>query len=219
VALLCASRGELGIPAGPNREALARARVNELRDAAATLGVRELSVLDHPDGALRWARVTEFHADIVFAIRRHRPAAVVTFGDDGLYWHGDHIAVHERTLTAVRSFGAEAPPLYFVTMPPGAMRAIADAAARQGWTPPAHGFWSLVPDAFGLHAQPPTFRLDVADWVDRKLAALGCHRTQMGAGNPFDCLAPADARRWLGTEHFQRAPGIGPAAPVLERLV
>ena len=49
----------------------------------------------------------ELHAEIVAAIRRYRPDAVITFAEDGLYWHLDHIGVHERTYTAVQSFGAE----------------------------------------------------------------------------------------------------------------
>ena len=41
------------------------------------------------------------------AIRDYRPDAVITFGEDGLYWHLDHIGVHERTDDAVRR---SAPP-------------------------------------------------------------------------------------------------------------
>lgn len=219
VALVCASRGERGSDRGPARDdRLGDARVAELRLAAGALGVRDLTILDHPDGDLRWARVSEFHADILFAIRRLRPDAVISFGEDGLYWHLDHIGVHERTTTAVRALGAQAPPLYYVTMPRGVMRRVADAAAARGWTPPVKGFWSLVPDAYGLHADPPTLLVDVGDWVERKLAAIRCHRTQMGAGNPFDCLDAAEARRWLGTEQFHRAAGSGSEARLLERL-
>ncbi len=35
-------------------------------------------------------------------IRAYRPDAVITFAEDGLYWHLDHIGVYERTYTAVR---------------------------------------------------------------------------------------------------------------------
>jgi len=49
-----------------------------------------------------------------------------------------------------------------------------------------------------------TIVVDVGDWVPRKVAAVLCHRTQMGADNPFIRLDPADARRWLGTEQFRR---------------
>jgi len=219
VVLISASHGERGSAHGPVRdEALGAARALELRDAARMLGVADLVVLDHPDGDLRWARVTEFHADIVMSIRRYRPAAVITFGEDGLYWHADHVAVHERTTTAVRSLGRQAPPLYYVTMPSGSMRAIVNAAAARGWTPPPKGFWSLVPDAFGLHAEEPTFVVDVSDWVTKKLGALRCHRSQIGSGDPFEQLDESHARRLLGLEQFQRAPTDTSAASVLEML-
>src|SRR5947209_3014178 len=120
VVLICASRGERGGLSGPvEDDQLGNTRVAELREAACTLGISDLIVLSHPDGDLRWAEVTEFEAEIVMAIRRYKPAAIITFGEDGLYWHLDHIGVHERTTSAVGSLGADAPPLYYVTMPPG----------------------------------------------------------------------------------------------------
>jgi LmbE family N-acetylglucosaminyl deacetylase len=220
VVLMCASRGERGSLRGPARDdELGDVRAAEMREAARALGVSELLLLDHPDGDLHWAHVAELHADIVLTIRHHEPAAVVTFGEDGLYWHADHIAVHERTLTAVRSLGANAPPLYFVTMRPGVVRSIVDAAASRGWAPPPKGFWSIVPEAFGLHAEPPTFVVDVGDWTGRKLAAMRCHRTQMGAvDGPLGHLDARAVRDWLGIEQFQRAPSDWPSDPVLESL-
>jgi N-acetylglucosamine malate deacetylase 2 len=203
IVLLCATRGERGGPTGPVRnDGLGDERVVELQQASAALGVSTVVLMDHPDGDLRWARVPEFDAEIVAAIRRFAPVFVITFGADGLYWHNDHIGVHERTLTALRSMGASAPTLYGVTMPRGVMRPIVEAARARGWVAPPKGFWSLEPDAFGLHAIAPTIVADVRPWVARKLSAIRCHRTQMGAGHPFDDLDPSEAERWLGVEHF-----------------
>ena len=218
VVLVCASHGERGGELGPVRnDALGGSRAREVFDAAAALGISDLLLLDHPDGDLRWSHVAEFHADIVAAIERYRPAAVITFGEDGLYWHLDHVGVYERTTTAVQSIGAAAPPLYYVTMPRGVMRSIVNAGLARGWTPPVKGLWSLVPDAFGLEAEPPTIVVDVRDWVGQKLAGIRHHRSQMGAG-PLDLITNEEAREWLGTEHFHRAPGGG-AASYLERLL
>src|SRR5262245_26136915 len=76
VVLLCGSRGERGSARGPVRdEELGRSRGSELSEAAATLGVSDLIVLDHPDGDLRWAHVAAFHADIVMSIRLFQPSA------------------------------------------------------------------------------------------------------------------------------------------------
>jgi len=221
VVLLCASRGENGsisepalVPDGD----LGRVRVQELRAAAATLGISDVIIFNHPDGDLRWSDVPEFHGEIVMALRRYRPDAVITFGEDGLYWHLDHIAVHERTCTAVRSLGADAPPLYYVTIPAGMMREIVATAHAKGGSPPDSSFWGIEPDAFGDAAQPATFIVDVRPWAVQKLAALRCHRTQMGPRNPIAWIDDADARRWLGAEHFRRAP-IGTAGVfLLEQL-
>ena len=219
VILMCATHGERGGAEGPVRDdALGRARAGELREAAAALGISDVILMDHPDGELRWENVPQLHGEIAAAVRRYRPACVITFGADGLYWHADHIGVHERTTTALRALGDAAPPLYFVTMPRGTMRAIVEAAARRGWRPPARGFWSLVPDAFGVQAEPPTLTVDVHPWVERKLAAIRCHRTQMGSGHPFDQIDRAEATRWLGVEQFHRADGDSAGEPVLERL-
>jgi len=177
-------------------------------------------VMDHPDGDLRWDHVPELHAEIVSAIRQFRPDAVVTFGSDGLYWHLDHVGVHERTFTAVRSLGIDAPALYFVTMLKGIMREIMNAAQARGGAPPESGIWGITPDVFGLSAEPPTLSIDVRRWVPRKLAALRCHQTQMASpNNPIARIDEEDARRWLGFEYFRRADETGTdSTVVLEQL-
>lgn len=219
VTVMSASHGERGAQIGPARDdALGRTRALELRQAAATLGIAEVIIGDHPDGDLQWAHVTEFHAELVTFIRRRKPAAIITFGEDGLYWHLDHVGVHERTTTAVRSLGDSAPPLYYVTMARGVMTQIVVAARESGWTPPPKGFWSLKPESFGIAAEPPTIALNVADWVPRKLAAILCHRSQMVEASPFALLGEVQARSLLGVEYFHRADIPTTGQPVLERL-
>jgi N-acetyl-1-D-myo-inositol-2-amino-2-deoxy-alpha-D-glucopyranoside deacetylase len=221
VVIVCASRGEAGSVSDPALVPdgdLGRVRVRELRDAAAVLGAAEVIVLDHRDGDLRWDHVPELHAEIVALIQRYRPDAVITFAEDGLYWHLDHIGVHERTYTAVQSLGGEAPPLYFVTMQRGVMREVVEAAHAKGGAPPDSSFWGIEPDAFGAGATPPTFVIDVRNWVVRKLAALRCHQTQMGPNNPIVWIDEDEARQWLGTEQFRRAPLDATGDAILEHL-
>src|SRR5262249_28477107 len=126
--------------------------------------------------------------------------------EDGLYWHKDHIGVHERTYTAVKSFGGEAPPLYYVMMPKGIMTELVAAAHAKSNRELSPSLWGIEPDAFGDGALPPTFAIDVRDWIPRKLAALRCHRTQMDASNPIAWIDDDEARRWLGVEYFRRSP-------------
>jgi len=219
VVLFCATRGERGALTGPARDdRLALVRTHELEQAARVLGIDDLLVFNHPDGDLRWAEVTDLLAEIAMTIARFRPAAVITFGEDGLYWHLDHIGVHERTTAALSQLGAAAPPLYCVTMPPRMMASIVENAVEAGWTPSPKGFWSLPPKAFGLAAQDPTIVVDVTAWTDRKLAAIRCHGSQTKAEDPFGRLSAAQAREWLGLEHFHRAAAGAGDEPVLELL-
>jgi N-acetyl-1-D-myo-inositol-2-amino-2-deoxy-alpha-D-glucopyranoside deacetylase len=209
VVLMCGSRGERGSVSDPSLVAgsdLGTVRVRELHEAAKVLGVAEVVALDHRDGDLRWNDVPEFHADIVDAIDRLHPDAVITFAENGLYWHLDHIAVHERTFTAVQSLGAAAPPLYFVTMPKGVIRNVVESAHATGGAPSDSSFWGLEPDAFGETEMPECLAVDVRPWIARKLAALRCHQTQMGPRNPIAWIGEDEARRLLGVEYFVRAP-------------
>jgi LmbE family N-acetylglucosaminyl deacetylase len=219
VVLLCASRGESGSVSDNSllaRDDLARVRSDELREAARTLGIADVLICDHPDGDLRWAHVPELHDEIVAAIVRYQPDGVITFAEDGLYWHLDHVGVHERTYTAVRSFGADAPPLYYVTIPKGLMREVVEAAG--GSAVKDTKFWGIEADAFGDAAKPPTFVIDVRAWVSRKLAALSCHRTQMGPSHPFARIDADQARQLLGLEHFRRAPTESRWESIIEQM-
>jgi LmbE family N-acetylglucosaminyl deacetylase len=221
--VICGSRGEHGSVCDsslvPDDGDLGDVRVAELKAAAAVLGVHELIILDHKDGDLRWREVLEFHTEIVAAIRTFQPDAVITFAENGLYWHLDHIGVHERTYTAVKSLGANAPPLYYVTMPKGLIHRLVDAARTKGGAPGDSSFWGLEPDTFGESELSNSFSIDVRPWTARKMAALRCHRTQMGAGNPIAWIDDDDARRCLGVEYFRRAElGNATSKSVLDAL-
>lgn len=212
VAVLCLTRGEGGDPHASSeaRQALAARREDELTEAATVLGVARVVVHGHQDGMLPWIDRAALDADIRAALDDLRPDVVVTFGPDGLYWHPDHIAVCERTTAVVAGRSEAGPALYYVTSPPGQMRAVADAAAARG-----RASWIVrgldVPDAWGAHAEPPTLVVDTRRVAGRKAAAIACHRSQI-QGGALDGLTPAHAEALLTLEHYRRAPG-GPAAP------
>ena len=225
VSLLCLTHGEHGPgqdgehapgrdgEAGPGRDGrqLRDTRAGELRDAARVLGIRDVLLLDHEDGMLPWVEHAQLEADILDAITRFQPDVVVTFDEDGLYWHSDHIAVHERTTAAVAHLGAAGPALRYVSMPAGRMRVIVDAAsndpeydAEQGDPPPRLILGVADADAFGSMAPAPTLIMEAGEFAGRKLAALRCHRTQF-EGSALEYVSEQDAAGLLGTEHYRRA--------------
>jgi LmbE family N-acetylglucosaminyl deacetylase len=216
---VCASRGEAGSICDPSLvpdgDSLGGVRARELRDAAAILGVAEVIVLDHPDGDLRWDHVPELHAEIVLMLERYRPDAVITFAEDGLYWHLDHIGVHERTYTAVLSLGAAAPPLYYVTMPEGIMlrwskphtpRAARRPIRASGESPPTRSALRQAADVRDRRPRLGTAQAGGAalpqnadgprqpDRVDRRGRGQAMARHEQFRRSPLDATGDPDSR-------------------------
>jgi LmbE family N-acetylglucosaminyl deacetylase len=217
VAILCVTQGEAG-PGAPDPDVLREARTQELQAAATVLGATDVIVLRHPDGMLPWVDPDVLEADIRDVIVRFQPDVVVTFGEDGLYWHPDHVTVHERTTAAVASLDGGAPALYYVSMPPAAMRALIEhARGVAGADTPLSIFGIENPDAFGDGALPPTLVLDAGSFAGQKLAAIKCHRTQL-EGSALALVAEGDAARFLGVEHFRRASVGSQDEAFIERL-
>ncbi len=103
--LVTATRGEAGRFGARGKSAdpreVARVREEELRAAAAILGICEVSILGYPDSAVDNVTPAIAIRDIVAHIRRIRPHVIVTFGPDGGYGHPDHIAISQFTSAAV----------------------------------------------------------------------------------------------------------------------
>ncbi|MCE7010131.1 PIG-L family deacetylase [Kibdelosporangium philippinense] len=105
VGYLLLTRGEAGMPNPP--EETARLRVAEQQAACEAVGVKHLTVLEHPDGVLVYG--LDLRRDICREIRRFKPDVVLggsfdietPFGFD----QADHRAVGLATLDALRDAG------------------------------------------------------------------------------------------------------------------
>ena len=239
VSLLCMTRGEHGQGTVGD---VGRTRGRELGAAAGALGISTVTLREHEDGMLSWLAADDLRPEIEEAIHEHRPEVVITFDSDGLYWHPDHIAVHELTTGAVLKLDDAAPALYYVTLPPGSMRAVADHAAQEyrsrietetawpghaadpdnaletvGLEPPSSILGVADPDAFGSEAPAPTLVVDSGDFATRKLAALACHASQFD-GSALAYVTDRDAPRLLGVEHYRRAATGGSGRTFLDDL-
>ncbi len=149
-------------PAVPRSE-IPRIRRDEQTKAAATVGVTDLHFLGHPDGRLQ--PTLDLRRDISRVIRQVRPDRVVSQSPDRnlqrIYAsHPDHLAAGEATICAVYP------------------------DARNPWAHPelledegleAH----IVSELWLMAAHGADHFVDTTAHIERKIAALLCHESQM----------------------------------------
>ncbi len=225
--LVCATNGDQGGRPGEDADDHSmdpEVRLEELRCACRAMGIAEPIFLGYrdsgmegwgaPEGSLAVADLEEVVGRVLAEIRRLRPAVVITFDPGGIYGHPDHVAISARATEAYRRAAAEPggpSALYHQALGRSAvleLQRLMEAAARTSGEPPA------PPSQDDLRQQEAFFRLarpddeittmvDVRSVLDRKLAALACHGSQM-RGRQWD-EAPRDlVEQRLGTETFVR---------------
>ncbi|MGQ9681061.1 MAG: PIG-L deacetylase family protein [Anaerolineae bacterium] len=164
MAYLICTRGDKGSN-DPNMtpERLAVIREAEQRAAAEVLGVRKVLFLDCKDGELE--PTLALRRAIVREVRRLRPQVVITPDPTarfirGVYPnHADHRIVGDVVLDAL--FPAAGTRLYFPEL------------LAEGLEP------HVVDEAYlTLTCEPDTW-FDTTEFIDRRLAALRCHATQI----------------------------------------
>jgi len=214
--LVTATRGERGRfhdQDHPGAEIVGSTREAELRAAAGALGVREVSFLDYPDGALDRVDPVEAIGKIAGHLRRIRPQVVVTFAPDGAYGHPDHIAISQLTTAAIvraadpsMSVSPSSPEphsvakLYFI------------AWSAEKWTAYQAALRKLVFNVNGEERQATpwpswaiTTVLDTSAVWPTVWRAVSCHRTQMTIFRKLEQLSTEHQRSLWGTQEFYRA--------------
>ena len=140
-------------------EELAKIREQEQQAAAKLLGVREVIFLRYPDQSLE--DTPEFRKEIVRLIRMYRPETVVTADPYRRYiWHRDHRITGRITLDAVFPYARD---LY--SYPDWIEEGLQPYKVRQVL------LWA---------SEEPNCRSDITDTFDIKMAALRCHKSQIG---------------------------------------
>lgn len=206
------TRGENGPISDGSRcsaEQLGPVRGTELDRAAHVLGLDWATCLSYADGELPWVDHASVAAELVALLAGPVPDVVLTFGEDGLYGHPDHIATGEIVAHAMRQLDGPV-ELYEAAWPTGLVAELAAAAAERGLP---HALWGLEPAAFGSD-RAPTVAIDVRTVLTQKLAALRAHRTQLGPDHLLTALPLDLAERFLGSE-----PWAGPRGGTLEELL
>ena len=226
VALVCATRGEVGEISDPNLatlETLPQVREEELRCACGHLGVSDLTFLDYRDSGMADTpenenprAFTNIPANkvvprLVKIIRRLRPQVVVTFDPTGGYGHPDHIAIHKHTTSA---FHAAADPaqypnlgqswqankLLYAVLPRSMF--VKMRARMTELELDTTDFDHFLETGVGWPDDEIDFTVDVSNAVEAKWAALICHRTQFGQDSRFRQVFENGSKELLGREYF-----------------
>jgi N-acetylglucosamine malate deacetylase 2 len=182
IILICATRGEKGIP-GLSPDETARIRENELRAAASVLGIANVRFLDYVDGELKQADLTEAIAHLRDMLRELRPGAVITFGPDGISGHADHVAVHRLATTAFDQAGLPQARLFYIAP---------SEATQQGC--------GIIPSQ--EMAGGPVASIDVGAYLVTKVMAAQQHASQKP---PFTGTPEDEAGRLTCHEYFTLA--------------
>ncbi|CAH8244005.1 PIG-L family deacetylase [Paenibacillus melissococcoides] len=149
-ALLTATSGEAGKTGrlGPmSREELAARRERELAAAGAIMGLADIELLRYPDGQLSSVPRSEVVAKIAAFLNRHRIEVVVTFPEDGISGHPDHIAIHHAVNEAVWSGSCPHVQKLYYNMPLTVPEAEADSVIRLEVAP----YWEMKAAALRAH--------------------------------------------------------------------
>jgi len=185
VAYVLITSGDVGIAdVSLTRAQAAAIREEEQRAAAAIAGVREVIFLREPDGTL--VNTLDLRRKLVREIRRFRPEVIVC-GDptvwfvDGTYInHPDHRAAAAAALEAV--FPAAGQPHVFQEL------------ADEGLA--AHKVRKVYVEGWG---SGDTW-INTSSSIDKKIAALRCHKSQLNAWDPEPMIREWSAAAGKGKE-------------------
>ncbi len=165
-------------------EKLTKMREKEQRAAAKLLGVKKVVFLRFPDQGLE--DTPEFRKEIVRQIRIFKPEIVATADPYRHYlWHRDHRITGQVTLDAVYPYARD-----FLAYPD---------LWEQGYQP------HKVKEVLCWGTENPNYRIDITDTFDIKLAALRCHKSQIGEAPQVEEWVRQRAKDMAEGEEFELA--------------
>lgn len=222
VVLVFATRGELGEPVLgvlDEGEQLALRRTAECFASAEVLGVERVEFLGFTDSGMMGEPTNDvpgcfWQADVAHAARRlavildeERPDVLTTYDDNGGYGHPDHIGVHRVGRLAAELAGV--PVVAQASTNQDLVRRAMEQAAEFGVELPAGtdddgrpAAERVESESFGKPESELTHKVDVTAFVDRKLASMRAHASQIAADHFLVSMPPEAFAFVFGVEWF-----------------
>ena len=189
-------------------------RLRELHKSVEALGIGDLELLGYRDSGMEgwpqnrdplafWNLPLEQAVERVARLmERYHPEVVITYDDNGLYGHPDHIQAHRATIGAAEQTGIPQ-KIYEIAFP----RSLAEAWEAMRKESGAELEQEPSPDEpqrpFGTPDELITTTIDVSSVWDQKRASLFAHESQL-ANFEFLKLPEDTLQAAFGTEHFVR---------------
>jgi LmbE family N-acetylglucosaminyl deacetylase len=188
--IICATYGERGrshVKEEVTAAQLKRIRKQEFRKVSAFLEVKRIWGLGLPDKDLKNHKKDFFEKCAAVGQTLH-PDYIVSFGQDGISGHEDHIAAHSVAKKVARKL--KIPLVQFALAP---------------WFKDNFFTWLGGRKKHGAYARHEKFGVcNCKISVDpvKKMKALKMHASQMNKGNPFVGFPERAAKEWLNAEYF-----------------
>ena len=233
ITLVTCTRGEEGevlVPelahlASSHDDALGPHREKELAEAMKIIGVSDHRFLGAPHRIWRdsgmmgtepnsrsdvfWsANIDDAAQELVKIILEMRPDVLITYDTNGGYGHPDHIQAHRvamRSAELARSAGWSIPKIYWNTIP----RSVIEEGIAE--------MKKIGSDFMGVEkaedfpfAQPDelvTTVIDGGSFVEKKMAAMKAHSTQISVDGPFFALSNNLGLQVFGNEYYTLVHG------------
>jgi LmbE family N-acetylglucosaminyl deacetylase len=204
---------------GHDEQAVARLRLEELKESTTILGVSDVETLGyHDSGMPDWEY--KFRADafcnvplvevadrIGRLIDKYRPQVVIAYDDKGPYQHPDHVHASQAAQAAAEASDIPA-KLYLSAMRSSSFAKVWDALRAAGEEVPEWDDGSEEARAAAKAAAESEARItttvDIREVLDLKRAALFAHASQI-AESWFAKIPPEVAAEAFGHETFIRA--------------
>ncbi len=225
--LVTATRGERGWfgpkEENPGLEKLGQIRERELRAAAQTLGLQEVNFLDYVDGEFDQADAAEAIGKIVGHIRRVQPDVVVTFDQNGLYGHPDHIAICQYASAAVVAAADQYYPGVGEYLPHRVSKLyymVWNESVRDAFQA---AFGELVMNTSDGERRAVTWpdwaittKIDTLAYWERVWEAISCHQSQLTGYQVLKTLPEEHHKNMWGSQLYYRAFSVVNGGPMKE---
>ena len=230
VTLITCTRGEEGevlVPelshlASTATDKLGEHRISELTDAMKELGVTDFRFLaegkkryrdsgmmgtepnNRPD--VFWqADIEEATQYLVSVIEEVKPHVLITYDEIGGYGHPDHIQAHRIAMLAAEKSTWQIQKIYWNTMPKSV---IAESMAKmKELGSDFFGAESVDDLPFAKDDQFVTTLIDGNSQVEKKMAAMKAHVTQISTDGPFFALSNNLGLQVWGDEYYTLVRG------------